>query len=499
MKIILLVQLLTLATAFQLQPTHGVFSPRPEFPRKSLVSHVDVGDDNSSGSYNNTCDSVELENKKKRFAPWRNFFQRKDKNPHHDDHNDHHHHNPALHQLDHRSKEKLSIAVSEKATDAVVQTVESKLAERASSRVERTVEKLVEKAAKTSGERTVERAVEQGQWWKFIIARRTSVGERTVERTGERVLERAADHVGERALERTGERLLEATAGKGAERDWGTNNRAAERAGEHIGERAVERTGERLLERAADRAAEHIGERAAEHIGERAVERTGERLLERAADRAAEHIGERAAEHIGERAVERTGERLLERATDRAAEHVGERAAEHIGERAVERTGERLLEQAADRAAERVLEQTSGQGAGRAIERIFGVSSEKLALRLGRGLLITLPVLGGIFALYLLKSDIERLKEEWALRVKTSSALFLGAGIVDGLDSFLHFFIGYALWKHLSHKKLAVAEELSFGCAIVSTLCAVLGEVISLQIQKRREYDNNDPVVPTAE
>lgn len=108
-------------------------------------------------------------------------------------------------------------------------------------------------------------------------------------------------------------------------------------------------------------------------------------------------------------------------------------------------------------------------------------------LRLGRTVLITLPVLGGIFALYLLKSDVERLKEEWTHKLKTSSALFLGAGIVDCLDSALHFFIAYALVKHLSHRRLAVAEEWSFACAIISTIFAVLGEIASLKLAQKRQ------------
>jgi len=112
------------------------------------------------------------------------------------------------------------------------------------------------------------------------------------------------------------------------------------------------------------------------------------------------------AERSGERLVERHGERLVERASERATE----RAAERSGECFSERMDERALERTGERSGKRVA--ASGKGLGRGIKRVFGVSSEKLALRLGRGVLITLPILVGFFALWLLKSDIARLKEE---------------------------------------------------------------------------------------
>jgi hypothetical protein len=178
--------------------------------------------------------------------------------------------------------------------------------------------------------------------------------------------------------------------------------------------------------------------------------------------------GERAAEHTALSTVERTGERFVARAAETA-----ERAAERAAISAAERTGERFVARAAE-TGERVAERAA-------------LKTGAIWLRLGRGLTITIPVLGGVFALYLLKSDIQRLREERQQQIKASSALFLGAGVVDGLDSLLHFFIAYALLTHISHRVLVKAEEISFGCAIASTLCAVVGEIISLQIQKRRK------------
>jgi fucose 4-O-acetylase-like acetyltransferase len=85
----------------------------------------------------------------------------------------------------------------------------------------------------------------------------------------------------------------------------------------------------------------------------------------------------------------------------------------------------------------------------------------------------------------LLKSDISRVREEWSKRIKSSTALFVIAGIADLTDSFLHFFIAYAILNHLGHAVLALPEKASLVCAIVSTVCAVFGELLSLRIAKK--------------
>ena len=298
----------------------------------------------------------------------------------------------------------------------------------------RSFEKLVEKAAKTSGERSVERLSE---------------------RASERILSEAATKAGER------------TAEQSIRRQWWKNALS-------FFSRGAEGAGERTLERAGDRAVTR---------GFEAAEKSGKRLI----DRGLEQSGER----IAERTFERSGDRLVERGLEHSGGHLVERGLEHGSERLVERgferSGERLVERGAKQSGERILERSTTKGPGRVLERIFGISSERIVLRLGRAILITLPVLGGIFALYLLKSDMKRLKEEWDHKFKISSALFLGAGIVDGLDSALHFFIAYALWKHLSHGRLAVAEEWSLACAIISTVFAVAGEIISIKLAQKRQ------------
>ena len=86
-----------------------------------------------------------------------------------------------------------------------------------------------------------------------------------------------------------------------------------------------------------------------------------------------------------------------------------------------------------------------------------------MALRIGRGLLVALPALGEILALYLLRADAERLSEELDRGIGSSSALFLVAGVVDGLDSLLHFFIAFALWKYLGRGRPKQAATAGVG------------------------------------
>jgi hypothetical protein len=325
------------------------------------------------------------------------------------EHDEEHNHNPAIHQIEHRAKEKTSFFLSEKLAERQIEHAAGRTAEHLS---EKTGGRILTRAA----------ARKQGR-----------VLESASERAGEKMMARTAEHVGERTMERTGDNLLK-QAWKGVSSlIYRGTNRGAERAWERSGSKAIER------------GIEHAGKSAAEHTGERFFKRSGSKAVERGL----EHAGNSMAGH--------SGERLLERSGTRAAE----RGLEHAGESGIKIAGK--------------------------LERIFGLSLEKVALRFGRGLLITLPALGGIFALYLLKSDIERLREEWAHRIKTSSACFLGAGIVDGLDSILHFVIAYGLLTHLSHHYLKKAEAWSLRCAVISTVAAVIGEVLSLKILKQRE------------
>ena len=157
-------------------------------------------------------------------------------------------------------------------------------------------------------------------------------------------------------------------------------HRASEKGGIELSRLATEEA-IKIIERSAQRG------RAIEHAAELGLERVTERL------------GERTAERIGERTAERMGER--------AAERIGERSAERIGERAAERIGERALERAAE-IGERVGEHSVSRGLKEVARPLALTIPERVALRIGRGVLIALPALGGVFALYLLKMDKAR-------------------------------------------------------------------------------------------
>ena len=223
------------------------------------------------------------------------------------------------------------------------------------------------------------------------------------------------------------------------------------RRSEAVGERLVERSGERLAERAGERLAERAGDR----LVERGLERSGERWLEAGLERGLEQAGEK----IVERGLERTGERLVERGLERSGERIVERGLERVGERGLEQAGERV----AERSLERGLERT--------------VVRSRVSSRAARGILTALPALGGIFALYLVRSDIQRWKEVRLNRV--SRRCFETAAVADTIDALLHFVIAYLLLSRRGH--WAWTEKLSVRCAVVSTVAAVVGEIWCLR------------------
>jgi len=240
-------------------------------------------------------------------------------------------------------------------------------------------------------------------------------------------------------------------------------HRASEKGGIELSRLATEEA-LKILKRSAERGA--LERRALERGAERAAERIGERATERAGQRALEH----AAEISAERTAERVGERAAERISERVTERVGERVTERVGERVTERVGERALEQGISKGVARPLALTI---------------PERVALRIGRGVLIALPALGGIFALYLLKMDKTRAIVERKNGSRSTFILFGGAAVTDAVDAVCHFAIAYGVFHEFSHHLLAQLEEVSLGCAFFSTLCAVMGEVVAYRKRKK--------------
>jgi hypothetical protein len=229
--------------------------------------------------------------------------------------------------------------------------------------------------------------------------------------------------------------------------------------------------------RAGQKVMERSGEKAAFRVGEKSALQSGERGLNRVGQNAAKHVvGERTAERLAERLGDRVSERGAQRAVGRATTGSGERLLERASESAVARMGHRSSERTASAMAAN-------------LERWLGVSVKKVAIRIGRGLTIALPVLGGVFAFYLFISDYKRWKEEKKMsRFSMPLVLFYGAGAADLMDAVLHFYIAYALLANLGHDALLVPEHLSVGCAVLSTVFAVLGEILShRRLQKSKK------------
>jgi len=339
-----------------------------------------------------------------------------------DDTNNHGMFSGALHQVEHRAREKTSIKLGEKAAGQVMKVAErkgiSRLAERAVEFTERIWERL------------------------------------TVGRVGRR----AAQHAGERGLERVGER-----------------------AGETFGERFVERFGDQVLSTAT----------RSSNAAATAGERIGQKALSRAERRMATGVAERA----GERATERSGQRLAERAAERT---IAKRTQSGYSTTA-RRTVARHVAELGERASETGLVMSS-RGTQKVGSAVAVRSTERIARSVARVFLIMLPALGGFFALWLLKADLKRIGEvreersefEWRVsgtvptkRPCLTSLMFGGAAIADLVDAIAHFVIAYAVLIELGHSKILKWEEISMICAVVSTVFAVLAEVVDYRQMRK--------------
>lgn len=290
-----------------------------------------------------------------------------------------------------------------------------------------------------------------------------------------------AKHFGELVVKETGERMVERAAQRtGGEMIGKLGERVSERAGERAGERLVERTGERIAEMTGER----IAERTAKRKSQEAMKKVGEHFADRALEEAGGKLFRRSMNKAGTEVVEKIGERVAERGTERALEHVGGETAARVLDRSSERLGERFFGHTGrgKRGLERTIEVSGEKFAVRVAEN----GAERLVGRLTKGLMIALPAIGGLFALYLFTTDVERIKEEWPHRIKPSLVMFAGATVADLADMFLHFFLFAGLLAHWSHHKLVVVEKLSLTCAVISTVCAVVGEIVSFNVRKRR-------------
>lgn len=219
--------------------------------------------------------------------------------------------------------------------------------------------------------------------------------------------------------------------------------------------------------------------------------------------------------------LEKTRNRITNGGIGRIARSGGSSSARRTADRA-------LLEKAAAKNA-------AGHQIGRDI----------LLRRLGRGTLIIVPVIGGIFATYLFHADVCRMKEEKVKaryaadggyvggigsRIRSRSmnnlmwSVFGCAACADGLDAICHFGIAYfvlvsslssspspsvgtaavveatpvaaatvsqLLLSQPNHEILLLLEQTSMVCAIASTVFAVGGEFLSHRSRTTTEETRN--------
>jgi hypothetical protein len=409
----------------------------------------------------------------------------------------------ALEELEERAKHAGFMEGAKQLSERLVGMIEKRTAQRSA---ERAGERLGERAAQRIGERVTERAGERAG---------ERITERVGERVGERIAERAGERAGERIAERAGEHAGEALTSKfGESVVESAGKRMMERAGERAVERIVERAGEHTGERIVERAAEHLGESLAPKLGERLAdlsgmrifERTGERAGERFAERSAERLGESIAPRLGERVSESVGNQWIKRAGERSGKEIAERASERFSESVTSKAGERIIESASESVMlERAGEHAVASSVSHSMAAARASGRALMLRRVGRGVLIALPVLGGLFALFLLRQDMSRAIAEWrSRRVKFTPSLrfgnyswvlFASASFADGLDAVCHFAIAYEACGgmmghgHVSH----LLEAISLTCAVISTVSAVGGEVLSTAQHPRETTGNENP------
>jgi len=266
-----------------------------------------------------------------------------------------------------------------------------------------------------------------------------------------------------------------------------------EEAGEHLVGKGTAKASEQFLRktatetggRAAERASKIGGEQVLKHAEAEVFNRAG-RVMKRSNDRPFKNIfvdcfpwnagarsGKRRTEKVFNFGGEWMRKRLVFGPKSRSV-GAGTKIIGETSEQMVVRSTENAMMKAGTRSGEEMAANIARKGSTRAMSRV------------GKGMMIAIPAVGALFATYLMKSDLERIHEEWNRRIAASSLLFVGAGLADLIDMLIHFFIVFGLLLHGDRHKLVVAEEISMLCAVVSTVCAVAGEVMSSRIRRRR-------------
>jgi hypothetical protein len=279
-------------------------------------------------------------------------------------------------------------------------------------------------------------------------------------------LERIADTLLGKAAKKVGTRAVEQTAAKTAER---------------VGERALDRAGEHVIDGIITRAAKTAGAHAAEASVAKGLEH------------ASEKAGERILKGVLAKATKQTAEEMLPRAGKRAMESAFERGALQAFGRGAEKTLPRAGEMSAVVAGERIASQAARGGVRRGLETVV----DRVLIRIGRGIIIALPALGSLFVLHLVNEDRKRAVLEAAKGNRNAARAFWLAFLCDASDLGAHVVIitsllniHYGVGPHFPHSWLHTAEYGGLAVAVVSTLSAVVGELLSAGVSWPW-WDNN--------
>lgn len=154
------------------------------------------------------------------------------------------------------------------------------------------------------------------------------------------------------------------------------------------------------------------------------------------------------------------------------------------GKQVTKKVGMAAGSRAKTKVAKRAGRSVAGRSAAAHHRRVLtSAPARRLVLRrLGRGVLIALPAIGGIFAILTFVADCDRIQEEYDNRrsiVTLASLLFIGAACADYIDTLCQMLIAHSLFVHEKGAHLLLSESISTSCAFLSTLFAVVGEILS--------------------
>eukprot|EP01026_Neomeris_dumetosa_P055697 TRINITY_DN50725_c0_g1_i5.p2 TRINITY_DN50725_c0_g1~~TRINITY_DN50725_c0_g1_i5.p2 ORF type:complete len:415 (+),score=84.57 TRINITY_DN50725_c0_g1_i5:520-1764(+) len=397
--------------------------------------------------------------------------------------------------------------------ERMLEGVAERVVEKSEAVIERGVEAVAARAMEHGQEKVGERIIEHGIGRAVL-----KTGEQTGMRAGETIVaERILEGVAERVVEKSEaviERGVEAVAARAVEHG---QEKVGERIIEHGIGRAVLKTGEQTGMRAGETIA---AERILEGVAERVVEKS-EAVIERGVEAVAARAVEHGQEKVGERIIEHgIGRAIIEHGIGRAVLKTGEQT----GEKVLERVGEATLRR--QEMAARQLEQISKllyvvfkplidlvQKMGKIIGRCFyepfegmigqaakifskflgrepGQIGVRAFTRIGRGIAVAIPALGALLVLHLTLQDRQRMRKEFGQGSFSGGVAFLVAYLMDMLDVLAHVVIIVGLLEHhfqigfvVSHKFLEVAEYGGLMAAVIATLAAVVGELVSSRLQ----------------